>query len=230
LTNPLHCYPGVALLLCIFEIILNVVIVWKVPYTEIDWKAYMEEVEGPLLHNEYNYTNLRGGTGPLVYPAGFVWFFGALHSITENGTNISSAQTIFILLYISTFAVVAAIYQKAAPQSFHPILLAWLCLSKRIHSIFCLRLFNDGPTMLLLYISVLLLLHRKWTLGSIFYSLAFSMKMNILLFGPALGVLLLAEIGLWQSILHFLLFVSIQVFLVSAQSIDLLLRTIWLLS
>lgn len=33
--------------------------------TEIDWEAYMEEVEG-VINGTYDYTNLRGGTGPLV--------------------------------------------------------------------------------------------------------------------------------------------------------------------
>ena len=33
--------------------------------TEIDWGAYMEEVEG-VINGTYDYTNLRGGTGPLV--------------------------------------------------------------------------------------------------------------------------------------------------------------------
>jgi len=42
--------------------------------TEIDWKAYMEEVEG-VENGEYDYANLKGGTGPLVYPGGFVWIF-----------------------------------------------------------------------------------------------------------------------------------------------------------
>jgi alpha-1,3-mannosyltransferase len=34
----------------------------------------MEEVEG-VEKGEYNYANLKGQTGPLVYPAGFVWIF-----------------------------------------------------------------------------------------------------------------------------------------------------------
>ena len=33
--------------------------------TEIDWTAYMEEVGG-VIGGEYDYANLRGGTGPLV--------------------------------------------------------------------------------------------------------------------------------------------------------------------
>ncbi|CAM9902486.1 unnamed protein product, partial [Hapterophycus canaliculatus] len=42
--------------------------------TEIDWVAYMQEVEG-FLSGERNYLNLRGDTGPLVYPAGFVYAY-----------------------------------------------------------------------------------------------------------------------------------------------------------
>lgn len=42
--------------------------------TEIDWVAYMQEVEG-FLGGERNYLNLRGDTGPLVYPAGFVYAY-----------------------------------------------------------------------------------------------------------------------------------------------------------
>lgn len=33
--------------------------------TEIDWKAYMAEVEG-VINGTYDYTQLQGDTGPLV--------------------------------------------------------------------------------------------------------------------------------------------------------------------
>jgi alpha-1,3-mannosyltransferase len=33
--------------------------------TEIDWQAYMDEVEGAI-NGTYDYTQLQGGTGPLV--------------------------------------------------------------------------------------------------------------------------------------------------------------------
>lgn len=39
------------------------------PDTEIDWVAYMQEVEG-VANGTWDYTKLRGDTGPLVYPAG----------------------------------------------------------------------------------------------------------------------------------------------------------------
>ena len=128
------------------------------------------------MQSNYNYTELRGGTGPLVYPAGFVYMFSGLYWATDLGANVWRAQLIFTFFYIATFATVAAIYAKAAPtaaadgRGFHPLLLGTLCISKRVHSIFVLRLFNDGPTMLLLYIAVLCFVHRRWTIGCVIFS------------------------------------------------------------
>ena len=62
----------VCVALIAFELVLSSLIVFKVNYTEIDWKAYLEEVHG-YVQGERDYTKLRGGTGPLVYPAGFVY-------------------------------------------------------------------------------------------------------------------------------------------------------------
>ena len=47
---------------------------------------------------------------------------------------------------------------------------------------------------------VLLFAHKKWTLGVALYSAAISMKMNPILFAPALGVVLLVEAGLARSV------------------------------
>lgn len=45
--------------LFIFEIILNIFIIERVKYTEIDWKAYMQEVEG-FLNGTWDYKELKG--------------------------------------------------------------------------------------------------------------------------------------------------------------------------
>ena len=66
--------------------------------TEIDWKAYMDEVEGAITKT-FDYTQLRGETGicfvwnrcelgPLVYPAGFVYIYSLLYYLTDGGVNI----------------------------------------------------------------------------------------------------------------------------------------------
>lgn len=46
----------------------NILKICVVSDTEIDWEAYMQEVEG-FLNGTYDYTKLEGATGPLVYVA-----------------------------------------------------------------------------------------------------------------------------------------------------------------
>jgi hypothetical protein len=59
--------------------------------TEIDWIAYMQEVKH-YLYGERNYINIYGDTGPLVYPAGFLYVFSALYYVTNHGANIFAGK------------------------------------------------------------------------------------------------------------------------------------------
>ena len=54
--------------------------------TEIDWIAYMQEVGG-FLGGELDYRLLGGDTGPLVYPAGFLYIYSFFRSITNQVLN-----------------------------------------------------------------------------------------------------------------------------------------------
>lgn len=146
----------------------------------------MQEVRGFLVDGETDYVKLQGETGPLVYPGGFVWVFSALYYLTSEGTDVRrggagggaggggavgecafvavvvcgvAAQWIFLVLYVLNLAVVLAIYHKTRAVPLPALLL--LCLSKRVHSLFVLRMFNDCVAMLLLYAAVLLFIHRK---------------------------------------------------------------------
>ena len=78
-------YFNVALI--ILEIFLCVTIIWKINYTEIDWNAYMQEVQG-FWDGELNYTLIKGDTGPLVYPAGFLYVFSVIKWLTNDGIDI----------------------------------------------------------------------------------------------------------------------------------------------
>ncbi|KAF0047023.1 hypothetical protein F2P81_000656 [Scophthalmus maximus] len=193
------------------EIGINVWVIHKVAYTEIDWKAYMDEVEG-VINGTYDYTQLKGDTGPLVYPAGFVYIFTALYYITSHGVNIRLAQYIFAVFYLVTLLLVFRIYhrtKKVPPYVFFFV----CCASYRIHSIFVLRLFNDPVAMMLLFAAVNLFMDGHWTLGCGLYSLAVSVKMNVLLFAPGLLFLLLSEFGLIRTIPKLSLCAGIQLFL-----------------
>ena len=188
-------------LILLAEVALNTLIVKKVPYTEIDWKAYMSEVEG-YLNGSTNYYDLKGDTGPLVYPGGFVYLFSALYYLTDRGSNIDRGQVIFAGFYMLHLFVVFTLYRKLKLKM-PPILLVFMTLTGyRIHSIFALRLFNDGPAMTLFYLAVLCFVTQNWKMGSLFYSLSVSVKMNTLLAAPGLLVVYLRNLNLRHAILN----------------------------
>ncbi|CAH3038664.1 unnamed protein product [Porites lobata] len=200
---------GIGLLFA--EMVVNIVVIWKIKYTEIDWEAYMDEVEG-VINGTYDYTYLKGETGPLVYPAGFVYIFTGLYYLTGHGTDIRTAQYIFAALYILTLVCVFAIYQKTS--SVPPYAFFFMCCaSYRIHSIYILRLFNDPVAMFFLYLAVNCFLFNWWSIGCLMFSLAVSIKMNILLFAPGLLLLLFKSFGVWWTIPRLALCAVVQLVL-----------------
>lgn len=183
IVNPKYFWLS-SIVFLVAEIMINILIIQKVKYTEIDWKAYMQEVEG-VVNGTWDYTKLRGDTGPLVYPAGFVYLFMGLYYLTSKGTNIRLAQYIFAAFYIITLMFVFRIFHKS--RKLPPYMLIFMCLTAyRVHSIFVLRMFNDPVAMMFFYGAMNLFIDGYWSLGSLIYSLAVSIKMNILLFAPAL--------------------------------------------
>ncbi|XP_005383394.1 PREDICTED: dol-P-Man:Man(5)GlcNAc(2)-PP-Dol alpha-1,3-mannosyltransferase [Chinchilla lanigera] len=183
----------VASCLCLAEVGIIFWVIHRVAYTEIDWKAYMAQVEG-VINGTYDYTQLQGDTGPLVYPAGFVYIFMGLYYATGRGTDIRMAQHIFAVLYLATLLLVFLIYHQTCKVP--PFVFFFMCCaSYRVHSIYVLRLFNDPVAMALLFLSINLFLARRWSWGCCFFSLAVSVKMNVLLFAPGLLFLLLTQFG-----------------------------------
>ncbi|KAI9796849.1 MAG: dolichyl-P-Man:Man(5)GlcNAc(2)-PP-dolichol alpha-1,3-mannosyltransferase [Candelina submexicana] len=193
------------------DAVLCALIIWKIPYTEIDWKAYMEQVE-QYHQGERDYTTIKGGTGPLVYPAAHVYIYSALYHITDRGHNILLAQTIFAVLYLAILVVVMACYRLAkAPPYIFPLLI----LSKRLHSIFLLRLFNDCFTVGALFVAIYAYQQRMWTAGSVFYALGLGVKMSLLLVLPAIGIVLLQAVSAGRAVRQAMLIGQVQLLLAS---------------
>ncbi|KAG5514250.1 hypothetical protein RHGRI_035601 [Rhododendron griersonianum] len=140
-----------------------------------------------FLEGERDYRNLEGDTGPLVYPAGFLYIYSAIQFVT--GGQVYPAQILFGILYILNLGIVLFIYLKTDVLPWWALSL--LCLSKRVHSIFVLRLFNDCFAMTLLHAALCSFLYQKWHLGLVIFSGAVSVKMNVLLYAPPLLLLML---------------------------------------
>jgi alpha-1,3-mannosyltransferase len=173
----------------------------------------MQEVKG-YLDGNYDYTQLKGDTGPCVYPAGFVYVFSFFYYITDEGKNIQTAQLIYLYIYLANLYVVFEIY-KTIEGNISVLTYVLCCLSYRMHSIFILRLFNDPVAMLFMNICILFCCYNRWQGALFLYSIALSIKMNILLYLPAFLLLIcwargfraalttLTTIILWQILIAY---------------------------
>eukprot|EP00474_Spongospora_subterranea_P010641 CRZ11099.1 hypothetical protein [Spongospora subterranea] len=205
------------LLIC--DAIVCMFIINRIAYTEIDWKAYMEQVQ-QFIGGERDYMSIRGGTGPLVYPAGFLYIFAWLRQVTYDGTDIRAAQTIFAAIYLATQGLLFIILGNASLKNGHhsrqriAIMFVLMCLSRRLHSLYVLRLFNDCVAMLLFHFSLFFFVNsNRYSLGCILYSLAVSVKMNILLFAPGLLVVLLHRFPGLKTVPYLAICASVQILL-----------------
>ncbi|THH29639.1 hypothetical protein EUX98_g4553 [Antrodiella citrinella] len=186
-------FNTLAVLVILGDVVLTQLIIRFIAYTEIDWETYIYQLE-LYLKGERSYSLISGPTGPLVYPAGHVHIHHLLYSVTDSGTNVARAQQIYGALYVATLAMTCAIYGRAGGIPNWAVIL--LPLSKRLHSIFALRLFNDCWTVFLAQGAILAYGYGRDVgygfgqdmVGTLLYSAAISVKMSALLYLP--GVLL----------------------------------------
>ncbi len=145
-------------MLILLEVCLGILIIEYVPYTEIDWQAYMSQLD-TIRQGERDYLQIRGSTGPLVYPAGFVYIYGILYALTQGGLAIRCAQYIFLGLYLVQLVLVLHLYRKSSQVPAWALVL--LVCSKRMHSLYILRLFNDPVAMLFAYAAIGAFVHQR---------------------------------------------------------------------
>jgi alpha-1,3-mannosyltransferase len=77
----------------------------------------MQQVE-QYRSGERDYAMIKGGTGPLVYPAGHVYIYSALYELTLQGRDIPAAQAAFAGVYLLTLGVVGMCYREARVWGF----------------------------------------------------------------------------------------------------------------
>ncbi|KAG8727082.1 dolichyl-P-Man:Man(5)GlcNAc(2)-PP-dolichol alpha-1,3-mannosyltransferase, partial [Ceratobasidium sp. 423] len=96
-------------------------------------------------------------------------------------------------------ALTFLVYRRAGIPQYVLLLLP---LSKRLHSIYVLRLFNDCWAAPLSMGAIHAFQKRHWAIGCILFGLAISVKMNVLLYMPALCLTLLLTNGVVLSLIY----------------------------
>ncbi|KAJ6630674.1 glycosyltransferase family 58 protein [Mycena sp. CBHHK59/15] len=182
----------------ISDFLFSQLIIYFVPYTEIDWETYMVQTE-VYQEGQLDYSKITGPTGPLLscrpfaHPSSSPWD-------TNSGANISMAQEIYAVLYIISLTLTCTIYWLSGGFPNWGLLL--LPLSKRLHSIFFLRLFNDCWAVTFVQAAIIAYQTGYDELGTLLFSAALSVKMSILLYLPALLVVLFKRGGLMTTLRH----------------------------
>jgi len=205
--------------MCILALVVGeVLIMWgyvlRRPYTEIDFSTYMEQV-ALVEAGERRYDLIRGAQGPLVYPAGFVWLYRGLSWVTEGGAKIRRAQNIFAGLFVVDSFVASLVYKYAYqedPEKWKSLLVALIASSRRAHSVYALRLFNDGPCATLCHCAIFFLVSDFQYVACVLFSLAVSVKMSALLFAPAWYVVMASKKGHGSALRGVLLCAFVQIF------------------
>lgn len=164
------------------------------------------------ISGERDYTLIKGSTGPLVYPAAHVYIYNILYHLTDEGRDIFLGQILFAILYLATLTAAMTCYRQAGAP---PYLLVPLVLSKRLHSVFMLRLFNDGIAAFAMWVSIFLFMNKKLAAGVIVWSTGVAIKMTLLLLAPAIAMVLVLSLSFGPSIRLGFLAVLIQVMQVS---------------
>ncbi|WFD34531.1 dolichyl-P-Man:Man5GlcNAc2-PP-dolichol alpha-1,3-mannosyltransferase [Malassezia cuniculi] len=202
-------YPLLTGATLLLDSLLTGLIIGVVPYTEIDYLTYVSQAK-LFLEGERNYSLIDppGGTGPCVYPAGHLYLYSILAYIAPSPDLLWLSQYIFGAVYLGTLLLVSRIYQLAGAP---PFLIPLLALSKRLHSIYVLRLFNDPLGMIFLYGSIYYMCMYRFKLASVLFSLALSVKMNALLFLPGFCLILFQSGGAYITYQNLLVIFFVQI-------------------
>lgn len=205
LTSPSHT-RYLAPLLLLFEAALCTLIILFIPYTEIDYTTYLAQSR-VFLSGERHYSKIEGPSGPCVYPALHLYLYSGIEYVTrwmtgnvgmEAGDDLRAAQILFAGVYLLTLAVVMQCYRRVGAPGW---LLLLLVGSKRLHSIFLLRMFNDCFAALGLWVSIYLLQRRQRGAAALVWGLGLGVKMVLLLVAPGLTFVLVQGMGLQNALI-----------------------------
>ncbi|SPO31726.1 related to Alpha-1,3-mannosyltransferase [Ustilago trichophora] len=194
--------------LTIASVVLSQLVIRRISFTEIDFQTYVGQA-ALFLDGERDYAKLdpEGGSGPCVYPAVHLYVYSFFHWLTDGGKNILPAQNVFAALATATNLIVALLYRQAGMP---PIAVLPLILSKRMHSIFLLRMFNDPISILLVYLALYAAVDARWKVSALLFSVGLGIKMNVLLFLPGIAAAAFVYTGLTGAVSYISIIALVQ--------------------
>jgi alpha-1,3-mannosyltransferase len=92
-----------------------------------------------------------------------------------------------------------------------PYVFPMLILSKRMHSIFMLRCFNDCFAVLGLFTAIFCYQRDQWHIGSAIFAMGLNVKMSLLLPLPAMGILMIQKLGSREAMTQAMIMVQVSV-------------------
>ena len=197
--------------LTIASAVLSEAVIRRVSFTEIDFQTYLGQA-ALYLDGERDYSNLDppGGSGPCVYPAAHIYLYSFFHWLTHAGGNILPAQHVFAAILTANNLLVAMLYRQAGMP---PLAVLPLILSKRIYSIFLLRMFNDPIAVLFVYLALFAATNSRWKLSALLFSFGLGIKMNVLLFLPGFAAAAFVYTGIRGAISYIAVVIVVQALL-----------------
>lgn len=149
-------YVCICVLIC--EYFLLNLIIEHVPYTEIDYSTYMQQIT-QIEEGERDYSKIGGDTGPIVYPGGYVIIYKILKRVTCGMERIQDGQHLFKWVYLASLGLAFSVVHRASKAP--PYVYVLTAGSKRLHSVYVLRLFNDCFTTFFVLLGVACL--QNWS-------------------------------------------------------------------
>lgn len=200
----------ICILILIGEYFILNFIIKNVPYTEIDYSTYMQQIL-QIEQGERDYSKIGGDTGPIVYPGGYVLIYKIMKRITNGMERLNDGQHVFKWVYLLSLLFSFLLVHGSSNGKLPPYVYVLSALSKRLHSIYVLRLFNDGFTTMFMLAGIVCL--QEWTkrsgkststiamamplllLATALLTFAVTVKMSALLVAPAAFALVIAQTG-----------------------------------
>lgn len=86
-----------------------------------------------------------------------------------------------------------------------------LIVSKRLHSIYMLRCFNDCWAVGAMFLAIYLFQRRHWAYGAVAFSAGVGIKMSLLVALPAVAVLIYQAVGPNKALTYAMYMIQVQV-------------------